>query len=165
MVLTNILQFLTNLSHSSLLATLSTLPTNTNTTDTGRTLSASYSSSYGDECCPPVVDPYTWAALIGGIALATFFLQMQIVANISGRRRRRRSEMGEDKINGIMTGWNLLILTEGDLSVASKGLGQFEANTERSDGKMLNLSENILLSFGREALEYQNHHQFATALK
>jgi hypothetical protein len=37
------------------------------------------SSGYGEECCPPVVDPYTFLALIGGIALATYFLQQLIV--------------------------------------------------------------------------------------
>ena len=31
------------------------------------------------ECCPPVVDPYTFLALIAGIALITWFLQMVIV--------------------------------------------------------------------------------------
>ena len=31
------------------------------------------------ECCPPVVDPYTFVALIAGIALITWFLQMVIV--------------------------------------------------------------------------------------
>ena len=30
---------------------------------------------YGDQCCPLVVDPSTWLALIAGIALATFFLR------------------------------------------------------------------------------------------
>ena len=35
-------------------------------------------SRYGSECCPLVVDPYTWLALIGGIALATFFLRWPI---------------------------------------------------------------------------------------
>ena len=93
------LQLLTQVSHSNLLSTLSSLPTNI----TGRTLSASFSSGYG-QCCPPVVDPYTWLALIGGIALATFFLQMAIV-NIIGRkkrkrRRRRRNDDWEELITG-----------------------------------------------------------------
>ena len=30
---------------------------------------------YGSDCCPLVVDPYTWLALIAGIALAAFFLR------------------------------------------------------------------------------------------
>ena len=37
-------------------------------------LYASASDSYG-HCCPPVFDPYTLVALLGGIALATFFLR------------------------------------------------------------------------------------------
>ena len=69
---------------SSLLPSLS-LPANSRTD-----LAAAGSSGYGSDCCPPVVDPYTWLALIGGIALATFFLQQQIVMNIpvGGRRKR-----------------------------------------------------------------------------
>ena len=31
------------------------------------------------DCCPPVVDPYTFLALIAGIGLITWFLQMVIV--------------------------------------------------------------------------------------
>ena len=95
-LLSHPLQLLTQVSHTNLLSTLSSLPTNI----TARSLSASYSSGYG-ECCPPVVDPYTWLALIGGIALATFFLQMAIV-NIIGRKRkrRRRSDDWEELITG-----------------------------------------------------------------
>ena len=38
----------------------------------------SSSESYG-HCCPPVFDPYTLVALLGGIALATYFLRLVIV--------------------------------------------------------------------------------------
>ena len=44
------------------------------------------------ECCPPVVDPYTFLALIAGISLATWFLQMVIVMTdfgMGGGRFRR----------------------------------------------------------------------------
>ena len=41
-------------------------------------LAGSFSDQYG-ECCPPVLDPYTLLALLGGIALATYFLQQVIV--------------------------------------------------------------------------------------
>ena len=37
-------------------------------------LFGSASDGYG-HCCPPVFDPYTLVALLGGIALATFFLR------------------------------------------------------------------------------------------
>ena len=37
-----------------------------------------YYGGYG-ECCPPVVDPYTYLALLAGVALVTWFLQMTIV--------------------------------------------------------------------------------------
>ena len=41
-------------------------------------LVGSSSDDYG-QCCPPVFDPYTLLALIGGIALATYFLRLVIV--------------------------------------------------------------------------------------
>lgn len=39
-----------------------------------------------------MVDPLTFSALLGFIAAATFFLNMLITMNITGRRRKRRSE-------------------------------------------------------------------------
>ena len=36
-------------------------------------------SAMGSSCCPPVFDPYTLIGLIGGIALATYFLRLVIV--------------------------------------------------------------------------------------
>ena len=51
----------------------------------GRTISLRdpglYAAASGggyDGCCPPVVDPYTLLALIAGIALATYFLNVLI---------------------------------------------------------------------------------------
>ena len=41
-------------------------------------LFGSSSDGYG-QCCPPVFDPYTLVALLGGIALATYFLRLVIV--------------------------------------------------------------------------------------
>ena len=51
-----------------------------------------YYGGYG-ECCPPVVDPYTYLALLAGIALVTWFLQMTIVMTefTGGERRFKRS--------------------------------------------------------------------------
>ena len=49
-----------------------------------RTLSLTNTQLYGaasgghDGCCPPVVDPYTLLALLVGIALATYFLNVLI---------------------------------------------------------------------------------------
>ena len=37
------------------------------------------SSGYGSDCCPPVVDPLTFIALLGFIAAATYFLQRKII--------------------------------------------------------------------------------------
>ena len=50
-------------------------------------LVGSFSDGYG-HCCPPVFDPYTLVALLGGIALATFFLQRVIVGTTFGRSFR-----------------------------------------------------------------------------
>ena len=41
--------------------------------------------SGGGDCCPLVVDPLTFAALIGFIALATYFFNVQIAASMLAR--------------------------------------------------------------------------------
>ena len=46
-------------------------------------------ASGDDFCCPPVVDSSTWLALVGGMAIVTYFLRLQITQNL-GRKRRRR---------------------------------------------------------------------------
>ena len=43
-----------------------------------------------DVCCPVVVDPYTYIALLSGIALVTWFLQMTIVMTTFSKRRKKR---------------------------------------------------------------------------
>ena len=60
------------------------------------TLFASSSDEYG-HCCPPVFDPYTLVALLGGIALATYFLRLVIITdpNLPPRRRKRSIEYGK----------------------------------------------------------------------
>ena len=76
------------------------LKSSNNATDgrAGRALFDSCKSGYGDQCCPLVVDTLSWLALLAGIAVATFILQQAIVANINGRRKRRRRE---DKRGGV----------------------------------------------------------------
>ena len=66
----------------------------TSSNSSGRALFDSCKGGYGGECCPLVVDPLSWLALLAGIAVATFLLQQAIVANI-GRRRRRDVREGE----------------------------------------------------------------------
>jgi hypothetical protein len=41
--------------------------------------------SGGGDCCPLVVDPLTFAALIGFIGLATYFFNVQIAASMLAR--------------------------------------------------------------------------------
>ena len=55
-------------------------------------LHGAQTSGYGEQCCPPVIDPYTWLALVGGIALATYFLREAIVMNIMMNRKKRSTE-------------------------------------------------------------------------
>ena len=60
-----------------------------------RQLLGAASDGYG-HCCPPVFDPYTLVALIGGIALATYFLRIVIVTStIMGRSWVLDSPFGE----------------------------------------------------------------------
>ena len=52
----------------------------------------SHSSGYGSDCCPPVVDPLTWLALLGFIAAATYLLNEVIAMSMlmmPGKRRKR----------------------------------------------------------------------------
>ena len=52
-------------------------------------------------CCPPVVDQYTWLALITGIALTTYFLRVAVTTNIMGRRRRKREGVDSFLLIGV----------------------------------------------------------------
>ena len=68
----------------------------------GAGLVAAADSSYHDDfCCPPVVDSSTWLGVVGGIAVVTFFLRMQIT---QGKRRRRRAvqDTETDGDHGLM---------------------------------------------------------------
>ncbi len=50
-------------------------------------------SSGSGDCCPPVVDPKTWLVLVGFIALATYFLRIEVTMSMlmMARKRKRRS--------------------------------------------------------------------------
>ena len=52
------------------------------------------SSGYGSDCCPPVVDPLTFTALLGFIGAATYFLQFTITMLLAKRRRKRSLKSG-----------------------------------------------------------------------
>ena len=62
-----------------------------------------YGSFSGSGCCPLVVDPLSYAALIGGIALATYFFQIQITNSMlmmaRKKRRKRAFNLNEDIVN------------------------------------------------------------------
>ena len=63
------------------------------TSATGRDLISSASSGYG-HCCPAVFDPYTLVALVGGIALVTYFLRVVIITTVFAGKR----SFGQDSI-------------------------------------------------------------------
>ena len=65
-------------------------------------LLGSSSDHYG-HCCPPVFDASTIAALIGGIALATFFLRLVIVTTVFGGRRSLGSNIPNSKFGFLVT--------------------------------------------------------------
>ena len=67
---------------------------NKNSTNIGRSISGSFSGS-GSDCCPPVVDQYTWIALLAGIALATYFLRITITTTMFMSKKRRKREDGD----------------------------------------------------------------------
>ena len=74
--------------------------------ESARSLLASASDYYHDDyCCPPVVDPYTWIALLTGIALATWFLQMTIVNTMFSKRRKKRSFDDDGWILNLVEDW------------------------------------------------------------
>ena len=52
-------------------------------------------SSYGGGCCDPVVDPLTYAALLGFLALATYFFQVLIEMSMLAKKRRKRRSINE----------------------------------------------------------------------
>ena len=59
------------------------------------------SSGYDSECCPPVVDPYSLLALLAGIALATYFLRLALVAAL---KRKKRDVGSNDLTSDVSTG-------------------------------------------------------------
>ena len=63
-----------------------------------KSLFGSASDGYG-HCCPPVFDPYTLVALLGGVALATYFLRLVIVTQNFGRSFGSYSIYGEQTMN------------------------------------------------------------------
>ena len=54
------------------------------------------SYSGGGDCCPLVVDPLTYASLLGFIALATYFLNVLIAMSMLMMRRKRRRKREHD---------------------------------------------------------------------
>ena len=47
-----------------------------------------YDTVHTSRCCEPVVDNYSFLALMVFIALATYFLQVAITMNLTGRKKR-----------------------------------------------------------------------------
>ena len=107
---------------------------------------AAASGGGGSECCPLVVDPYTWLALIGGIALATFFLRQIIIGTTFNGRRRKRSldssnslwkrDIPEEEVEGWHPlAWVMAMVDtyEQDFSSLTKSIGHEEEEVEESE--------------------------------
>ena len=64
---------------------------------------AGAASGGGGTCCPSTVDPYAWLALIGGIAMATYFLRVAIVVKMPTGRKKRdvREEIEDPKLDAV----------------------------------------------------------------
>ena len=57
-------------------------------------------SSYGEECCPLVVDSTALFTLIFSIAGAAFFLSRVAMISLGGRRKRKRRRSAADRPTG-----------------------------------------------------------------
>ena len=70
----------------------------------GHSSYGSHSSGYGSDCCPPVVDPLTWLALLGFIAAATYLLNEVIAMSMlmMARKRRKRNLMTAENWHEII---------------------------------------------------------------
>ena len=49
----------------------------------------SYGGHGSYDCCPLVVDPLTWIALLAFLAAGTYFLEVAVQMSMLGRRRKR----------------------------------------------------------------------------
>jgi hypothetical protein len=97
------------------------------------------SRGYGSDCCPPVVDPYTLLALLAGIALATYFLRVALIAmgmgnngnngnNGNGGGRRRELRLS-DVTHHTSRQHRYSLMPVGDVIILS-GLSKEEGITE-----------------------------------
>ena len=48
-------------------------------------------ASGGGDCCPHVVDPLFYGAILAGIAAAVYFINIEITMNLRRRKRRKRN--------------------------------------------------------------------------
>lgn len=58
----------------------------------GNDYSGGFSSGYGHQCCPLVVDPLTLTAILGGIAAATAFFNVLITMTLGRKKRKKRND-------------------------------------------------------------------------
>ncbi len=66
----------------------------------GQDYSGGFSSGYGHQCCPLVVDPLTLTAILGGIAAATAFFNVLITMTLRRKRKKRDDSQGV-----VLSGW------------------------------------------------------------
>ena len=61
-------------------------------------------SSGGGDCCPHVVDPIFYFAILAGIGVAVYYINEAITMNLRRRKRRKRSVRSEidDQISDVI---------------------------------------------------------------
>ena len=74
--------------------------------------SGGYDTIHTSNCCEPVVDNYSFLALMVFIALATYFLQVAITMNLTGRKKRsvKKSRTQKHLLDIIINSGTKLIL-------------------------------------------------------
>jgi hypothetical protein len=65
-------------------------------------VSSGYGHGHEEPCCPLVVDPLCLLAILGGIAGATYFLQLVIAKTFGKKRRRRMAEVAPSLLEGYI---------------------------------------------------------------
>ena len=68
----------------------------------GHSSYGSQSSGYGSDCCPLVVDPLVWIALLTFIAAATYFFNELIAMSALAMMRKRRKRNFEGDLPEIV---------------------------------------------------------------
>ena len=67
------------------------IPKGSNSAKNNRKSDLVAAASGGGDCCPHVVDPLFYGAILAGIAAAVYFINIEITMNLRRRKRRKRN--------------------------------------------------------------------------